>query len=125
MAENVGVDTTHLLRLEEDGEAENDQKISKRPKEPCRGDYVKSIVYAGFDAIVTCFSLISSMSASHLSSGKLALFHFIFPPFKAIYSNSTTSSDHFLLRFEQQVLQQIDNLPTKNSVGNINNSVGN
>ncbi|CBI38841.3 hypothetical protein VitviT2T_023528 [Vitis vinifera] len=66
MAEAAGGDTTRLLRSE-GGEAEN-QKISKRPKEPWRGEYVKSIVYAGLDAIVTCFSLISSMSAGHLSS---------------------------------------------------------
>lgn len=70
MAEAAGGDTTRLLRSE-GGEAEN-QKISKRPKEPWRGEYVKSIVYAGLDAIVTCFSLISSMSAGHLSSGELA-----------------------------------------------------
>lgn len=71
MAENVvGGDTTsHLLRSEGgEGEAEN-KKISQRPEEPWRGDYVKSIVYAGLDAIITCFSLISSISAGHLSSG--------------------------------------------------------
>ncbi|KAG8391746.1 hypothetical protein BUALT_Bualt01G0219100 [Buddleja alternifolia] len=39
-----------------------------RPKEPWKGEFVKSIVYAGMDAIVTSFSLISSISAGHLSS---------------------------------------------------------
>lgn len=40
-----------------------------RPQEPWKGDFVKSIVYGGLDAIVTSFSLISSISAGHLSSG--------------------------------------------------------
>ncbi|XP_057979329.1 uncharacterized protein LOC131165486 isoform X1 [Malania oleifera] len=39
-----------------------------RPKQPWKGEFVKSVVYAGLDAIVTCFSLISSISAGHLSS---------------------------------------------------------
>lgn len=42
---------------------------SERPKEPWRGEYVKSIVYGGLDAIITCFSLISSISATTSSSG--------------------------------------------------------
>ena len=42
---------------------------SERPKGTWRGEFVKSIVYAGLDAIVTCFSLISSISAGKLSSG--------------------------------------------------------
>ncbi|PQP92850.1 uncharacterized protein Pyn_36986 [Prunus yedoensis var. nudiflora] len=41
---------------------------SERPKEPWKGEYAKSILYAGLDAIVTCFSLISSISASRISS---------------------------------------------------------
>ncbi|GFP98524.1 vacuolar iron transporter 1 [Phtheirospermum japonicum] len=41
---------------------------NERPKEPWKGEFVKSIVYAGLDAIVTSFSLISSISAGHLSS---------------------------------------------------------
>lgn len=41
----------------------------ERPKEPWKGEYVKSIVYGGLDAIITCFSLISSISASSSSSG--------------------------------------------------------
>ncbi|PIN16236.1 putative membrane protein [Handroanthus impetiginosus] len=41
---------------------------NERPKEPWKGEFVKSIVYAGLDAIVTSFSLISSISAGRLSS---------------------------------------------------------
>lgn len=70
MPEDAGGVATQLLQAE-GGEVGN-QEISERPKEPWRGENVKSIVYAGLDAIVTCFSLISSMSASHLSSGELA-----------------------------------------------------
>lgn len=44
-------------------------EYSRRPKEPWKGEFVKSIVYAGMDSIVTSFSLISSISAGHLSSG--------------------------------------------------------
>ncbi|KZV57623.1 membrane protein of ER body-like protein [Dorcoceras hygrometricum] len=40
----------------------------KRPKEPWKGEFAKSIVYAGLDAIVTSFALISSISAGRLSS---------------------------------------------------------
>ncbi|VVA19400.1 PREDICTED: membrane [Prunus dulcis] len=43
-------------------------KKSERPQEPWKGEYAKSILYAGLDAIVTCFSLISSISASRISS---------------------------------------------------------
>lgn len=50
-----------------DGELEKGK--NGRPKEPWKGEVVKSIVYAGLDAIVTSFSLISSISAGHLSSG--------------------------------------------------------
>jgi hypothetical protein len=59
--------TTSLLRAERDRE---------RPREPWKGEFVKrkgefvkSIVYASLDAIVTCFSLISSISATSRSSG--------------------------------------------------------
>lgn len=46
---------------------------SERPKEPpWKGEFVKSIVYAGLDAIVTSFSLISSISAGRLSSGEFS-----------------------------------------------------
>ncbi|GER57472.1 vacuolar iron family transporter [Striga asiatica] len=46
----------------------NGKKERRRPKEPWKGEFVKSIVYAGLDAIVTSFSLISSISAGRLSS---------------------------------------------------------
>ena len=59
--------TTRLLQEEVEGGGGDDN--SERPKEPWRGEYVKSIVYAGLDAIITCFSLISSISASSSSSG--------------------------------------------------------
>lgn len=60
-----------LIQLQrERGDIEDDVDV-KRPKEPWRGEYVKSVVYAGLDAIVTCFSLISSISAIHRSSGKI------------------------------------------------------
>ncbi|MFS7942684.1 putative Ccc1 family protein [Helianthus anomalus] len=42
----------------------------ERPSEPWKGELVKSIVYAGLDAIITSFSLISSISAGRLSSGE-------------------------------------------------------
>ncbi|XP_016450442.1 uncharacterized protein LOC107775239 isoform X1 [Nicotiana tabacum] len=43
--------------------------LGERPKEPWKGgEVVKSIMNAGPDAIVTSFSLISSISASHHSS---------------------------------------------------------
>ncbi|XP_070681786.1 uncharacterized protein [Malus domestica] len=41
---------------------------SERPKEPWKGEYAKSILYAGLDAIITSFSLISSICASRISS---------------------------------------------------------
>lgn len=44
--------------------------VGERPKKPWKGgEVVKSIMNAGPDAIVTSFSLISSISASHHSSG--------------------------------------------------------
>ncbi|KAL8495384.1 hypothetical protein ACS0TY_019506 [Phlomoides rotata] len=46
-----------------------DEKNNERPKVAWKGEFVKSVVYAGLDAIVTSFSLISSISAGHLSSG--------------------------------------------------------
>ncbi|KAK7295010.1 hypothetical protein RJT34_17913 [Clitoria ternatea] len=57
-----GGTTTRLLqgRVEEGGSERN----SERPREPWKGEYVKSIVYAGLDAIITCFALISSISAT-------------------------------------------------------------
>ena len=71
MAENTGGATTtsRLLRAE-DGRGDSERGgASGRPREPWKGEFVKSIVYAGLDAIVTCFSLISSISASRYSSG--------------------------------------------------------
>ncbi|KAK2650442.1 hypothetical protein Ddye_017931 [Dipteronia dyeriana] len=56
--------TSGLLQAKE----EVNGRRNERPREPWKGMYVKSIVYAGLDAIVTCFSLISSISAAHRSS---------------------------------------------------------
>lgn len=87
MAENTstgGATTTAaLLRsvVVADGETEEKNIIWKeRPKEPWKGEYVRSIVYAGLDAIITSFSLISSISAGRLSSGTfnfLTNFYFV------------------------------------------------
>ncbi|PIA34155.1 hypothetical protein AQUCO_03800018v1 [Aquilegia coerulea] len=65
--------STVLLLDSQDEEAEAQDKNrptrNEKPKETCiGGESIKSIVYAGLDAIVTCFSLISSISAGHLSS---------------------------------------------------------
>ncbi|XP_050249170.1 uncharacterized protein LOC126696479 [Quercus robur] len=72
MAENTGgaTSTSRLLRAEDGrGDSESERGgASGRPREPWKGEFVKSIVYAGLDAIVTCFSLISSISASRYSS---------------------------------------------------------
>lgn len=50
--------------------SDNIQNVEEqsRPTRPWQGEFAKSIVYAGLDAIVTCFSLISSISAGRLSS---------------------------------------------------------
>ncbi|XP_023548049.1 uncharacterized protein LOC111806802 [Cucurbita pepo subsp. pepo] len=48
--------------------AEDDRKVKKRPNEPWNGKLAKSIVYGGLDAIVTCFSLIASISATRHSA---------------------------------------------------------
>lgn len=72
--ERGGATTTGLLHevvVEEDGG--DLERESERPKEPWKGEYVKSIVYGGLDAIITCFSLISSISASSSSSGILVV----------------------------------------------------
>ncbi|XP_073045160.1 uncharacterized protein [Primulina eburnea] len=50
------------------GKMSDRKKRNDRPKEPWKGEFAKSIVYAGLDAIVTSFSLISSISAGRLSS---------------------------------------------------------
>ncbi|KAJ7962292.1 Vacuolar iron transporter 1 [Quillaja saponaria] len=57
--------TARLLVQAEEGRRDGD---SMRPTEPWKGEFVKSIVYAGLDAIITSFSLISSISASRRSS---------------------------------------------------------
>lgn len=56
---------------------ENEEE-RRRPTEPWQGEFAKSIIYAGLDAIVTCFSLISSISAGRLSSGQFSTLHFIY-----------------------------------------------
>ncbi|CAL0304675.1 unnamed protein product [Lupinus luteus] len=65
-----GSTTTRLLRAVEGGGGERN---NERPKEPWKGEYAKSIVYGGFDAIITSFSLISSISATTSSYGVLVL----------------------------------------------------
>lgn len=57
-----------------DNNIQNDEEQS-RPTRPWQGEFAKSIVYAGLDAIVTCFSLISSISAGRLSSGEFSAIH--------------------------------------------------
>ncbi|KAF9599632.1 hypothetical protein IFM89_001374 [Coptis chinensis] len=50
----------------------------KKPKETyIRGEAIKSIVYADLNAIVTCFSPISSISARHLSSIDVLVLGFV------------------------------------------------
>ncbi|XP_010692355.2 protein CCC1 [Beta vulgaris subsp. vulgaris] len=50
---------------EERGRSAQNQEIRPKPKSPTwKGENAKSIVYGGLDAIVTCFSLISSISSS-------------------------------------------------------------
>ncbi|XP_061339916.1 vacuolar iron transporter homolog 2.1-like [Gastrolobium bilobum] len=68
--------TARLLQeVVEDGGDDLERK-SERPKEPWKGEYVKSIVFAGHDAIITCFSLISSISASSSSSADVLVLGF-------------------------------------------------
>nr|XP_043620291.1 uncharacterized protein LOC122592151 [Erigeron canadensis] len=69
MAENGGDSTTIPLIQDAMAEKISGGRERRRPKEPLwKGEVVKSIVYAGLDAIVTSFSLISSISAGRLSS---------------------------------------------------------
>ncbi|CAJ1817144.1 unnamed protein product [Sphenostylis stenocarpa] len=76
MGERGGT-TTRLLQTAaaEDG-GDSKRKSSERPREPWKGEYVKSIVFAGLDAIITCFSLISSINASTRSSGHVLVLGF-------------------------------------------------
>ncbi|XP_048132127.1 uncharacterized protein LOC115743035 [Rhodamnia argentea] len=84
MAQKSGTSSAWLMREEEDGIEEEDvegcgddgMRRRERPKEPWKGKIVKSIVYAGLDAIVTCFSLISAISAGRLSSGDVLVLGF-------------------------------------------------
>lgn len=69
MSERGGNSTTRLLHEVVEEVDDLERNYSERPKEPWKGGYVKSIVYGGLDAIITCFSLISSISASSSSSG--------------------------------------------------------
>ncbi|XP_061999299.1 vacuolar iron transporter homolog 2.1-like [Rosa rugosa] len=62
--------------IEEDRESFDNGAASSRPKEPWKAEYAKSILYAGLDAIVTCFSLISSISASRLTSADVLVLGF-------------------------------------------------
>lgn len=64
---SVGATTSSSALLRD--EVGGDREI--RPREPWKGEFVKSIVYAGLDAIVTSFSLISSISATRRSSGTI------------------------------------------------------
>ncbi|KAJ4956144.1 hypothetical protein NE237_012927 [Protea cynaroides] len=66
-----GNTSTHLLISQEEPDKRTHiQTETEQPKPngPWKGECVKSVVYAGLDAIVTCFALISSISGGHLSS---------------------------------------------------------
>ncbi|KAF3442244.1 hypothetical protein FNV43_RR16160 [Rhamnella rubrinervis] len=65
--------TTRLIIQTENGDKEGQQR---RPKEPWKGEYVKCMVYGELDAIITCFSLISSLSASKRSSVDVSVLGF-------------------------------------------------
>ncbi|CAK8542298.1 unnamed protein product [Lathyrus sativus] len=69
-------DNNNTTRLLHSGDSGDIERKSERPKEPWRGEYVKSIVYGGLDAIITCFSLISSISATTKSSGNVLVLGF-------------------------------------------------
>ncbi|ESW11917.1 hypothetical protein PHAVU_008G070000 [Phaseolus vulgaris] len=68
--------TTRLLQTAAEDGGDSERKSSERPREPWKGKYVKSIVFAGLDAIITCFSLISSINASTRSSGHVLVLGF-------------------------------------------------
>ncbi|KAG4925527.1 hypothetical protein JHK87_051067 [Glycine soja] len=68
MGERGGSSGGTTARLLQTAAEDGGERKSERPKEPWKGEYVKSMVFAGLDAIITCFSLISSISASTSSS---------------------------------------------------------
>lgn len=77
-AQETDTSTTRLIDSEEDRERFNnggDGATTSRPKEPWKGEYGKSIIYAGLDAIVTSFSLISSISARVLAINPPVITH--------------------------------------------------
>ncbi|KAF4386784.1 uncharacterized protein LOC115706719 [Cannabis sativa] len=63
--EETDQSSREILVVDEESDGEGRRE---RPKLPWNSEYGKSIVYGGLDAIVTCFSLISSISANRLSS---------------------------------------------------------
>ncbi|KAJ1426849.1 Ccc1 family [Sesbania bispinosa] len=73
-----GATTGLLQEMVEEGSCGGDglERNYERPKEPWKGEFVKSLVYGGLDAIITCFSLISSISASTSSSGDVLVLGF-------------------------------------------------
>ncbi|GLJ42433.1 hypothetical protein SUGI_0879230 [Cryptomeria japonica] len=50
--------------------------MKKRPQPPYGGDYAKSIVYAGLDAIVTSFSLVAAISGLHMPAVEVLVLGF-------------------------------------------------
>ncbi|QHO39508.1 uncharacterized protein [Arachis hypogaea] len=91
-----GSSSIRLLR-----EVEEEGGSGERPKEPWKGEYVKSIVYGGLDAIITCFSLISSISASTSSSVTVLVLGFANLVADAI---SMGLGDYVSARTEQDVI---------------------
>ncbi|XP_020996538.1 vacuolar iron transporter 1 isoform X2 [Arachis duranensis] len=91
-----GSSSIRLLR-----EVEEEGGSGERPKEPWKGEYVKSIVYGGLDAIITCFSLISSISASTSSSVNVLVLGFANLVADAI---SMGLGDYVSARTEQDVI---------------------
>ncbi|KAJ4955476.1 hypothetical protein NE237_012259 [Protea cynaroides] len=72
--------THQLISQEEPEKGTHIQNETEQAKSngPWRGECMKGILYAGLDAIVTCFALISSISGSHLSSGQTPFLFFLF-----------------------------------------------
>ncbi|KAL5565493.1 hypothetical protein UlMin_028657 [Ulmus minor] len=61
----AGENSRRLIEVEE---VESNINGGERPEEPWKAEYGKSVVYGGLDAIITSFSLISSISATKRSS---------------------------------------------------------